>query len=75
MMFLIAAVLVLSLISFGIIAVCTAPPDQRSRVALRIVDVLAALLNPFAIRRLVNNRGHPKNCKEKPANQEFGSRD
>ncbi|TGE71955.1 hypothetical protein [Weissella confusa] len=74
-MLLIAAVLVLSIIGFGIVAVCTAPPERRSRVALRIVDVLAELLNPFAIRRLVNNRGHPKNCKEKPANQKFGSRD
>lgn len=37
-MLLIAAVLVLSLIGFGIVAVCTAPPERRSRVALRIVD-------------------------------------
>ncbi|WP_192209194.1 hypothetical protein [Weissella confusa] len=51
-MLLIAAVLVLSIISFGIVAVCTAPPERRSRVALRIVDVLAALLlthSPYGV--------------------------
>lgn len=74
-MFLIAAVLVLALISFGIVAVYTAPPEQRSHIALRIVDVLAALINPLVIWHLVNNRGHPKNCKEKPANRKFGHRD
>ena len=73
-MFLLAAVLVLPIIGFGIVAVCTAPPEQRSDVSLRIVDVLAALLNPFVIRRLINNRGHPENCKENPLTESLATK-
>lgn len=74
-MFLLAAVLVLSLISFGVTAVITAKPDERSKVALLLVEQIASLLNPFVSCHVVRSRGHPKKCKEKPANRNFDRRD